>query len=186
MPDPNQALQTQLANIEKRSGKSREQLGQLLTATGLRKHGELRDWLKRELGLGHGDANMLVQMVGPLAAVAPAAGVNPLDAIYDGPKAALRPIHDALMAAIAGFGDFELAPKKTYISLRRKKQFAMIGPATRTQVEVGINAKGLRGGTRLVEVPAGGMCNYKVRIGSVAEADVEMVAWLRKAFDAAG
>jgi hypothetical protein len=35
-----------------------------------------------------------------------------LDEIYAGPKAALRPIHEALMRAIDGFGEFEVAPKK--------------------------------------------------------------------------
>ena len=63
--------------------------------------------------------------------------------IYSGAKAALRPIHEELMAAIVQMGPFEIAPKKGYVSLRRKRQFAMIGPATRTRVEVGLNMKGV-------------------------------------------
>jgi len=56
-------------------------------------------------------------------------------------KALLRPIHEKLMAAIEKFGNFEVAPKKGYVSLRRKKQFAMIGPGSTTRVDVGLNMK---------------------------------------------
>ena len=86
-----------------------------------------------------------------------------LDDIYTGARAPLRPIHDALMAAIKKFGAFEIAPKKGYVSLRGKKQFAMIGPATNTQVEVGLNMKGVKGTARLIEQKPGGMCQYKVQ-----------------------
>ena len=52
------------------------------------------------------------------------------------------------MKAINGFGPFETAPKKGYVSLRGKKQFAMIGPATNTRVDVGLNMKGVKGDAR--------------------------------------
>jgi len=106
--------------------------------------------------------------------------------IYSGAKAALRPIHDRVMAAIGELGDFEIAPKKGYLSLRRKKQFAMVGPATKSQVEIGLNAKELSGRERLVAQKPGGMCQYKVRIASPSEVDAELVGWIRAAYDAAG
>ncbi len=135
------ALQTQLANIEKRTGKTLEEIGRLVKASGLTRHGQARDMLKRELGMGHGDANTVVHMVfqsSSATAAAGRSGVDVVDGIYSGAKAALRPIHDEVMAAIAAFGAFEGAPKKNYLSLRRKKQFAMVGPATNTRVEVGL------------------------------------------------
>ena len=104
---------------------------------------------------------------------------------YAGSKASLRPIHDQLMVAIARFGDFEIAPKKTYVSLRRRKQFAMIGPATQTRVEVGLNMTGVPATERLVALPPGGMCNYKVKLASPNEVDAALIAWIRKAYDAA-
>ena len=109
-----------------------------------------------------------------------------LDAIYSGAKAALRPIHDKVMSDVDQFGTFEIAPKKTYLSLRRKKQFAMIGPATNTRVEVGLNLKGVDGTGRLVLMPPGGMCSHVVKLTSVADANAELIAWIRAAYDAAG
>jgi len=98
----------------------------------------------------------------------------------------LRPVHERVMAAIAGLGPFETAPKKTYLSLRRKKQFAMVGPATKTQIEIGLNAKDLPAGDRLIAQKPGGMCQYKVRLGTPEEVDAELVGWIRSAYQAAG
>jgi Domain of unknown function (DUF5655) len=90
------------------------------------------------------------------------------------------------MTAIQDFGAFEIAPKKGYVSLRRKKQFAMIGPATNTRVEVGLNMKDVPATSWLAAVPPGGMCQYKVKISDPAEVDAELVGWVRRAFDSAG
>ena len=150
------ALQTQLANIEQRTGKTLAELTALLKGSGQTSHGKMRDWLKQELKMGHGDANTLVHVV-MQSSPAVTSEVESADAaaerIYTGPKAALRPIHDAVMTAIAPFGEFEIAPKKTYVSLRRKKQFAMVGPATNTRVEVGLNMKNVPGTSRLEALP---------------------------------
>jgi len=189
MVDVDKALQTQLANIQKKTGKTLDQLYAWLGSTGLAKHGQLRDAAKGELGLGHGDANTLVTLYlrATGAATAPAATAGAaVDEIYAGPKAALRPVHERVMAAIAGLGPFETAPKKTYLSLRRKKQFAMVGPATKTQVEIGLNAKDLPAGERLIVQKPGGMCQYKVRLDTPEEVDAELVGWIRAAYEAAG
>lgn len=186
-----QAQATQIANIQKKTGKTLEQLGAALRASGLEKHGQLRDFAKGEFGLGHGDANTLVHVVfksdgASQAQASGSSGDAVLDEIYSGAKAALRPIHDAVMAGLAGFGEFEVSPKKGYVSLRRKKQFAMLGPATNTRVELGLNHKELPAHPRLLVQPANSMCQYKVKLVDSAEVDAELFGWLRKAFDAAG
>jgi hypothetical protein len=183
------ALATQLANIEKRTGKSLEQLARVIRASGLTKHGDIRDMLKRDLGMGHGDANTLVHHTlksdGQSAATGQSEG-EILAAIYSGPKASLRPIHDAFMKKLVAFGPFEIAPKKGYVSLRRKKQFAMIGPATNTRVEVGLNMKDARATSRLEALAPGGMCQYKVKVTDANEVDAELMGWVRRAYDSAG
>ena len=183
-----QALQTQLANIEKRTGKSIDELTKLVKTSGLTKHGEIRDWLKQTLGMGHGDANTLVHVALQSAAATaaePEADAEATARIYDGPKVSLRPIHDAVMKEVSGFGRFDVSPKKTYLSLRRKKQFATVGPATNTRVEVGLNMKGVKGTSRLEALPPGGMCQYRVKLTSADQVDKELIGWIRQAYDAA-
>jgi hypothetical protein len=191
MSDLHKALETQLTNIETRTGKSLAELTVFVQQSGLTKHGEIRSLLMQQFGLGYGDANTLAhyarQAPGSGSPAAPSASPSQvLDALYTGPKAALRPIHDQLMQHIEQFGDFEIAPKKTYLSLRRKKQFAMIGPATNSQVEVGLNVKSLPASQRLVEQPPKSMCNYKCRISDIEQVNDELISWIRCAYDEAG
>jgi hypothetical protein len=185
------AIATQLANIEKRTGKSLDELAKVITSSRLTKHGEIRDMLKKDLGMGHGDANTLVHVVlksdGASAADASGSSIDDvLAGIYVGPKAHLRPIHDRFMGAIASFGPFEIAPKKGYVSLRRKKQFAMIGPGTNTRIDLGLNMKDVPGTDRLLAQPPGGMCQYKVRLTTPDEVDRQVIDWVRRAYDSAG
>jgi predicted transport protein len=195
MADPVAATITQLKNIQTRTGKSIAQLHAAVAASGAVKHGEKRSWLMAQFKLGHGDANTVVHFIdkpmpdlgpGVPAAAAPTADGDPLAAIYTGAKAGLRPLHDAVMAQVKSLGAFEEAPKKTYISLRRKKQFAMVGPATKDSVEIGLNAKDLPPHTRLKQQPPGSMCNATTRITSAAQVDAALKGWLKQAYDAAG
>ena len=184
-----QAVKTQIVNIQTKTGKTLVQLTALVKKSGLTKHTEIRDMLKRELSLGHGDANALAHATMQSDGTRAAAGLSGgevLDALYAGPKAALRPIHDALMAAITKFGEFEVVPKKGYVSLRRKKQFGMLGPGASTRVDVGLNMKGVPATERLVALPAGGMCQYNVRVTTTKEVDKELIAWVKQAYEAAG
>ena len=183
MTSLDQARESQIRNIETKTGQSCDDLKAQLLATNLTKHMELVAFAKTTFGLGHGDANALVHFA---LAVEGKSDDTVLEELYSGPKAALRPIHDTLMEQLAAFGDFEIAPKKGYLSLRRKKQFAMVGPATNTRVEVGINHKTLPGTERLVAQPAGGMCTHKVKLTRESEIDTELLTWLRAAYDGAG
>lgn len=186
MADPNAALATQLRNIEAKTGRSLDQMRRLLAGSGLSKHGEKRSFLMQTLGLGYGDANTVVHLAAQADTSAATSDDDPLAAIYTGAKAPLRSLHEQLIARIDAFGAYETAPKKGYVSLRRKKQFAMLGPATKGQLELGLNVKDLPADPRLKPQAAPSMCQYKVRLASAAEIDAPLLGWLRRAFDAAG
>lgn len=182
-----QALETQLSNIEAKTGKSRAALGKEILAQGLTKHGEMVKWVKESWGLGHGDANTLVHVARKAAEGAgDDASADPLDAIYAGPKADQRAIHEALMKQIEAFGPFEVAPKKGYVSLRRTKQFAMLGPKTNTRFELGVNLKEGAEHPLMKPVKPGGMCQYVISLHSADEIDAGVIAIVRRAYEAAG
>lgn len=189
MTDLDKAYSTQLANIEKRTGKSLAELAEIVRASGVAKYDEIRAMLIRDLGMSYDDANAIARHIFEVSNSGPAENTPTTDDIvaglYAGSKTALRPIHHKLMAEIAAFGEFEITPKKTYLALRRKKQLAMIGPATKGCVEMGLNMKGVAATERRIEMPPGGMCNYVLRLTNVDEVDETLIAWTRQAYDSA-
>ena len=172
------ALATQLANIETRYNTTIAALVAKVRESGLEKHGQIVKMLKDEVGMGHGDANAVAHQA---RTVPPDAADGPADGWYAGSKAALRPIHDQLLGHIAELGgDVEHSPKKTYLSLRRKRQFATVGPAARGTVEIGINLKGEPGDERMEALGPGKMCTHRTRIGSADEIDAALLGWLKR------
>jgi predicted transport protein len=173
----------QVANIERGTGRSLADWIEVVRASGLEKHGQQVAMLKSEHAMGHGNANLIAMK----AREAMAGGANDdatvVESHYAGGNSGLRPAYDAVIAAVRGFGDdVELAPKKTYVSLRRRRQFGQVGPAA-GQLEVGVNLPGRDATDRLR--PASGMATHRVRIGSEAELDAELIGWLREAYDRA-
>lgn len=185
MADPQTAVANQLRNIEAKTGKSFAQLCKLIADSGLSKVSEQRSMLMATLGLGYGDANTLALRAKDAAAPV-VANSDPLDTIYAGSKAPLRALHEALAAAIDKIGPHEKVPKKAYLSLRRKKQFAMLGPAAKGTIELGLNIATLPESARIKDLPPGGMCPYAVRLSTADEIDTELMAWVRAAYQAAG
>ena len=91
MADLEKAIATQIANIEKKTGKSLKQLTAAIAKCGKTKHGEIRSWLMEAYGLGHGDANALTHAAlksdGQSAAKEKRASSDAvLDEIYSGKK----------------------------------------------------------------------------------------------------
>ena len=183
MSSLDEQLATQIANIERSTGRTLAEWIEIVRASGLEKHGEQVAMLKAEHGLGHGNANLLATR----AREADAGGAPGPDALieshYSGRNAHLRPVYDAVVAAVRSLGqDVELAPKKTYVSLRRRKQFAQVGPAA-GQLEIGLNLPDASLTERLR--PTTGMASHRVRIDDTEGIDAELISWLREAYERA-
>lgn len=181
-----QATATMIRNLEEKTGKNLDQWMQLVTKSGLAKHGEIVKMLKEDHGLGHGYAN-LVAISAKEGKPGEVAADDLVGAQYAGEKAGLKPIYDAIIGAVGRFGsDVEVSPKKTYVSLRRSKQFALVQPTTKTRVDVGINLKGVAAAGRLEASGSfNSMVSHRVKIESVKDVDKELVAWLKQGYESA-
>ena len=185
---PEDMAASMVANMKSKTGKTLEQWLAVAKKTGAEKHGAIVKALKADHGLTHGYANLVAHKLLKSDAGSKADGGTDLVAAqYAGPKADLKPIYDAIIKAARSFGrDVEVAPKKTYVSLRRNKQFAIVQPSTRTRVDLGINLKGEPAAGRLEASGSfNAMVSHRVRLEKPAVVGKEVRAWLKKAWSEA-
>lgn len=185
MANMDPAVENMVKNLEAKSGKKIDDWIAAAKKIG-GKHGEVVAGLKKQ-GLGHGYANMVAHLAGGVLSESAPQGDALVDAMFKGEKAALRPWYDMLIAKIKGFGgDVEIAPKKTYTSLRRSKQFALIQPSTKTRLDVGLNLKGEKPKGKLEDSGSfNAMCSHRVRVESESDINAALLGWLRQAYEKA-
>ena len=180
-----EGLRAQLRNIETTYGRSIEAWTALIGDSGKRRHGEIVAMLKAGYGLSHGAANRLALVA--LDALNPKDPDEPEGSLVRDDKKSLVPIHGRLMALVHGLGtDVEIAPKKGYLSLRRRKQFAMIKPAAR-HIDVGLVLAGRPPAGRLESAATfNALFTHRVKVRSLDEIDDELASWIADAYTAAG
>lgn len=183
---PEQAAQSMIDNLKDRTGRTLEEWFALLSTKHFGKHAEYMQFLKSEMGVSHGYANLIA--LKHRDAGDGGAGEDPVVAQYAGPKQGLRSILDRIVATVEKMGDdVEVAPKKTYVSLRRRKQFAIVQPSTRDRVDLGLNLKGEKPTERLENAGSfNAMVTHRIRLATPQDVDAEVKAWIKRAYDAAG
>jgi len=176
------ALQTMIANMPEKTGKSLAEWKGILKQKNFAKHGEAMKFLKGEHGVTHGFANTIIHLSKEDNTSAADLVANQ----YKG-KESILPIHDAIITLVKTFGkDVTITPKKTTVSIIRKKQFALIKPATKTRIDLGLKLKDKPETNRLGNSgPFGSMCTHRVQLTSVHEVDKTLKEWLLEAYEKA-
>lgn len=173
-------LEIMINNMPEKTGKTLEEWLEILKNENFDKHTAGVNFLKKEHGVTHGFANTIVTLFRDK-------GDAPEDLVssqYQG-KESLRPIYEALITSIKSFGDdITITPKKASVSLIRKKQFALIKPATKTRIDLGLKLKDVDVQGRLEgSGPFGTMCTHRIQLKDIADVDKEVIDWLSMAYD---
>ncbi|WP_321828281.1 DUF4287 domain-containing protein [Maribacter dokdonensis] len=176
------ALQTMIDNMPEKTGKSLNEWKTILKEKSFAKHSEGVNYLKKEHGVTHGFANTIVTLSKEENHVP----IDLVDQQYKG-KESLLPIYEKLLQVIKPFGDdITITPKKTTVSIIRKKQFALIKPATKTRIDLGLKIKDKPTTDRLESSgPFGSMCTHRVQLTDTNQVDEELTDWLKEAYEKA-
>ena len=177
------ALETMIANMPEKTGKSLDAWIAILKEQTFTKHSESVNFLKKVHGVTHGFANTIVH----LSKEDKTSTVDLIATQYE-KKQSLKPIYNALKTYIETLGnDIEFAPKKAYVSIRRKKQFAIIQPSTKTRIDVGLNIKGKEAEGILENSGSfSAMCSHRIRLTSIEDISEKVKNWIKEAYEAAG
>jgi predicted transport protein len=179
------AMQTMIENMKEKTGHSLDEWKTIIAKKKFAKHGEIVKFLKEEHKVTHGYASEIALKALASDAASATDTDDLLENQYKG-KESLRPFYEKLIKEIQKFGgDFEIAPKKTYVSLKRKKQFIILNPASKTRFEIGFNLKGVEPKGKLEAEKPNGICSHKINLAAITEIDKEVIDWIRMAFDRA-
>ncbi|MBT8275173.1 MAG: DUF4287 domain-containing protein [Bacteroidia bacterium] len=174
------ALQTMIDNMPEKTGKALEEWFEILKDKSFAKHSEAVKFLKTEHQVTHGFANTIVS----LSKAQNSPEVDLVSEQYKG-KEALYPIYKKLVAFVNTLGkDVTISPKKSSVSIIRKRQFVLIKPATKTRIDLGFKLKDKPTTARLGgSGPFGSMCTHRVQLHDVNDVDDELKSWINEAYE---
>lgn len=167
-----------------KTGKTLQHWIEVVKKSKIEKHNEIIKYLKSEHGFTHGFANFVALK----AREADAASFNTdelIDSQYEKGKEELKPIYDLLVKKIKTIGDgIEIVPKKANISIKTKKQFALIQPSTKTRIDIGLKLRDKPTNERLKNSGIfGAMCTHRVEVFTKEDIDQELLDWLKEAYE---
>jgi hypothetical protein len=183
-----------VAELKDKTGRTLDEWKAHIVKDGPTDIAERREWLKTKYKLGTNTAWWLAERADgqptwdetpeQYLAVAP----TYVDKMFAGPKAALRPLGEALMRMAREVApDIKFCPCQTIIPFYREHVIAEIKPSTRTRIDFGLSlGSGVPFTARLKDT--GGIqkknrITHKVEITRPEDIDARVRKWLKMAYD---
>ncbi len=189
MTSPSDMMNSISDSMKERTGKTLEEWVEVVKVSGIDPLDQksVRNWLKSEHGILQNSQWAIAD-----AAARAAGWVRPsvegyIDAQYQGEKAVLRPIFDALREIIEGLGeDVAVEGRGGYTPFVRKRQFAAVQASTKTRVDLGLRFKEAPESALLSTSSLPGQSTNKVGLSSVEDITDELVGLIRLAYEQNG
>ena len=95
----------------------------------------------------------------------------------------LRPVLDAVLAALPALGPVTVQARKTFVSLvTPRRTFAVVQATTKSRVDLGLRLEHERLGGRLLAARDIGAATVRIPLTRPADVDAEVLGWLRRAY----
>ena len=188
MISPTDMMSSVTDSMKERTGKTLEEWVAAVQATKIDPLNQkaVRNWLK--------DQGVLQNSQWAIAdAAARAAGWERpsvegyIDSQYQGEKADLRPIFDALREIVEGLGDDVTAEGRGgYTPFVRKRQFIAVQASTKTRIDLGLRFKQAPDSALLSTASLPGQSTHKLGLSSVDDITGEVIDMIRLAYEQNG
>ena len=193
-PHPSIAMvQKWVTELKQKTGRSLDEWLRFIKKDGPKDEKMLREWLKKEHGLGTNSAWWLAERAEGKATIEEdpdaylKAAEGYVEKMFSGGKTELRPLYDALLKLGLGVGkEAKACPCQTIVPLYRNHVFAQIKPTTRTRIDFGFALGDTKAKGRLIDT--GGFAKkdritHRIEITSLKDIDDEVKHWLKTAYD---
>jgi hypothetical protein len=167
--------------LESRTGESVQAWNRRIAGAGLADEPAVRSWLAARGVTGYSQALLVWERFGY-----PDFMTTGADELIDGQYAdrpQLRPVLDAVLAALPALGPVTVQARKTMISLvGPRRTFAVVQATTKNRVDLGLRLDHEKPGGRLLAARDIGAATLRIPLTGPADLDEEALGWLRRAY----
>jgi hypothetical protein len=186
-------VQKWIADLPQKTGRSLDEWIAFVKKSGPPTEKERREWLKNAHQLGSNSASWIAERAdgkgteedSPEAYLE--AAEKWVEAMFTGPRAALRPVYDQLLnVALAPGKDVKACPGKTAVAIYRNHVIAQIKVATNSRIDFGLALGNMKTPKRLIDT--GGYekkdrITRRIEVKLKADIDEDLKKWLKKAYE---
>ncbi len=171
-----------LRNLEEKTGKTLEQWISIVKKSKLSDKKSVMDFLKNTHGVGHFQAQKIVERLEGKDAYENTDDFIP--ALFNTPD--LLKTYKKIENTISKFGkDVRIQPCKTYIPFYRKNQFAIVKVSKDKKVIIGLNLADNFSHERFKKSKTGGSerINFQAKMNKIADFDNELIEVIKSAYN---